>query len=162
MSVEIDVRTYLTGAGFAQSGCSTSFTFVGPMRPGKSPFPIEAVVIQEYGGPQPNAFLDRRGQTYRKTDVQVRLRGPSGSYLRIKSRADAVWNALNRVSSGSISSATRTYVRIEPLQSGPLFIGEDDQECPEFTVNVRLEHMTGPPAYDAALLTYDSSSAYDG
>lgn len=142
MSVERDVRTYLTGAGANVSGCSTSFTFVGPMRPGKTPFPIEAVVIQEYGGPQPKAFLDNRGQTYRKVDVQIRLRGPNGSYLRIKERADAVWRAMNRVSSGSISTASCTYVRVEPLQSGPLFIGEDDQECPEFTVNVRLEHLT--------------------
>jgi hypothetical protein len=143
MSVELDVRNYLTGPAFSRSGCSSSFTFVGPMRPGKAPFPIEAVVVQEYGGPQPNGFLDTRGQTYHKVDVQVRMRGPIGSYLRIKERADAVWAALNRVSTGSISTGSRAYVRIEPLQSGPLFIGEDDQECPEFTVNVRLEHYTG-------------------
>jgi hypothetical protein len=144
VSVELDVRSYLTGPAAAASGVSTSFTFVGPMRPGKAPFPIEAVVIQEYGGPQPHAYLDRRGQTNRKVDVQIRIRGPNGSYLRMKSRADALWNAMNRVSSGSISTATRSYIRIEPLQSGPIFIGEDDQECPEFTINVRLEHHTGP------------------
>jgi hypothetical protein len=142
MSVELDVRNYLTGPAFSRSGCSTSFTFVGPMRPGKTPFPLEAVVIQEYGGPQPHGFMDNRGQTYRKTDVQVRVRGTIGSYLATKTRADAIWSAMNRVSSGSISTASRQYVRIEPLQSGPNFIGEDDQECPEFTINVRLEHYT--------------------
>lgn len=142
MSVEIDVRTFLTGPAISQSGCSTSFTFVGPMRPGKGGFPLEAVTIQEYGGPQPYGFLDNRSQTYRQVDVQVRVRGQVGGYAVAKGRADRIWNALNRCSVASFSSATRTYVRIEPLNSGPQFIGEDDTECPEFTLNVRLGHMT--------------------
>lgn len=142
MSVEIDVRTFLTGTAASQSGCSTSFTFVGPMRPAKGGFPIEAVVIQEYGGPQPYGFLDGRTQTYRQVDVQIRVRGAVGGYAVAKGRAERIWNALNRCSGASVSSATRSYVRIEPLTSGPQFIGEDDTECPEFTLNVRLGHMT--------------------
>lgn len=142
MSVELDVRSYLVGAGASVSGCSPGFTFAGPMRPSKGGFPAEAVTILEYGGPQPNGFLDGLGQTYRQVDVQIRVRGKIGSYLVTKSRADRIWNALNRCSGGSVSSATRSYVRIEPLNSGPQFIGEDDTECPEFTLNVRLGHMT--------------------
>jgi len=142
VSVELDVRAFLLGPAAAVSGCSAGFTFVGPMRPSKGGFPAEAVTIQEYGGPQPHGYLDGRNQTYRQVDVQIRVRGAIGQYLTTKGRADRIWNALNRCSGSSFSSATRSYIRIEPLTSGPQFLGEDDTESPEFALSVRLGHHT--------------------
>jgi hypothetical protein len=143
MSVETDVRDWLVGLGASTSGCSTSFTFVGPMRKSKPNFPALAVTIQEYGGLMPHGFQDGREQTYRRNDVQIRVRAPVNGYLTGKGLADAIWAAMNRPNLASFSSATVTYVRIQPTQSGPVPLGENDVEQPEWTVNIRLESAIG-------------------
>lgn len=141
MSVELDVRSFLVGAGSTESTCSTSFTFVGPMRKSGPRFPVEAVTIQEYGGLMPHGFQDGREQTYRRNDVQVRVRSAPNGYVAGKARADAVWATLNRPSLASVSTSSTEYVRIQPVQSGPVFMGENDTEQPEWSINVRLESL---------------------
>lgn len=141
MSVELDVRNFLSGPGSAESTCSTSFTFVGPMRKSGPRFPVQAVTIQEYGGLMPHGFQDGREQTYRRNDVQVRVRSAPNGYVAGKALADAIWMTMNRPSLASISTASTEYIRIQPNQSGPVFMGENDTEQPEWSINVRLESL---------------------
>jgi hypothetical protein len=138
MSVESDVRTWLIGGGGVSSA---SYTFVGPMRKSGPRFPVRAITIQEYGGLKPHGFLDGREQTYRQNDVQVRVRGEPNGYIAGKADADAAWSAMNRPNTASFSSATVAYVIVEPMQSGPVFIGENDVEQPEWTINVRVTSL---------------------
>jgi hypothetical protein len=138
MTVESDVRAWLVGGGGV---ASTSYTFVGPMRKSGPRFPVEAITIQEYGGLKPHGFLDGREQTYRQNDVQIRVRAAPNGYIEGKARADAAWTAMNRPNSASFSSTTVQYIIIEPMQSGPVFIGENDVEQPEWTINVRATSL---------------------
>lgn len=147
MNTELDVRNWLIGAGSAVSTCSTSFTFVGPMRKSKPNFPDQAVTIREYGGLMPHGYLDGSTQTYRRTDVQIRVRAPVNGYTTGKALAEAVWQAMNRPNLASFSfgasGASVAYIRIQPLQSAPVFMGENDVEQPEWSINVRLESESG-------------------
>jgi len=144
VNVELDVRTYLVGSGASVSSCSASFTFVGPTRKVGGSIRPEAVFVRSYGGLAPNGFQDGRGQTHRATDVQVRVRGAVNSYVATRERAEAVWNSLNRTQAllDAVSS-TVDYYRVEPLQSSPIYIGQDDQEHDEFVVNVRVYSLSG-------------------
>ena len=142
MNVELDVRTYLVGSGATMSGCSTSFTFVGPVRKKGAGVGVEAVFIRQFGGLMPNGFMDDRGQTRRSTDVQVRIRGKVNDYINTRIRAENIWVALNRTERllDAVSS-TVDYFRVEPLQSSPTYIGQDDQEHDEFVVNARVHSL---------------------
>jgi hypothetical protein len=159
VSVESDVRAFLTGPGFTKSGCTTSFTFVGPMRKAGPRFPTKAVTILEYGGLMPHGFQDGREQTYRRNDVQIRVRGEPNGYVATKALADNIWMTLNRPNLASFSSSTVDYVRIQPTQSGPIFLGENDVEQPEWSINVRLESLTYRGVYDIGVY---NSGTYDG
>lgn len=143
MNVETDLRTYLTtSSGFAVSGCTASTTFVGPVRKVGGSVPANAQFIQVFGGLMPQGFQDGRGQTDRATDVQVRVRGGKDQYLQTFSRAENIWRALNRCELSLAASSSVQYYRVQMLQSAPIFIGQDDQEHDEFTINVRAHSLT--------------------
>ncbi len=136
MSVESDIRAFLLLAGT----CVSAKTYVGPPRKAGGTVPVDAVFVIEYGGPKPHGFMNPSvPDTYRKNDVQVWVRGAPKTYLQTKALADSIWRTLNRPSNASVSSSTVTYVRIEPMTSAPLWLGESDQERPEFSINVRVE-----------------------
>jgi len=143
MSVETDVRNYLLLAP-STSQCSSSFTFIGPMRPAKGGFPVEAVSIQAYGGPNPHGFIDGNSRrTQRRSDVQIRIRGPVNGYAATQARAISIWHYMNRPSTGSISTGSTQYSIVQPFQSDPVYIGENDVEQPEFSFTVRLWSIQG-------------------
>ena len=80
--------------------------------------------------------------------------------MAAKALADNVWMTLNRPNLASFSSSTVDYVRIQPTQSGPIFLGENDVEQPEWSINVRLESLiTLSGVYDLGV--YDAG-IYDG
>lgn len=135
MTVTVDVRNYLLNVSAASAGGC----FLGPMRKAAGGFPVDAITIAAYGGPQPHGYQDGSNQTYRSEDVQLRVRGPVNGFVTTLARAESLWTAMNRPSSASISTGSALYVRVQPLQSGPIWMGEDDQERPEFSINVRLE-----------------------
>lgn len=142
MSAEIDLRNFLL-LDPATSQCSSSFTFVGPMRPAVGGFPEEAVSIQAYGGLQPHGFIGGGTRTQRRSDVQIRVRGKINSYIATQARAQAIWHYVNMPSVASISTGSTAYSIVQPFQSDPIFIGENDVEQPEFTFTVRLWAIQG-------------------
>jgi hypothetical protein len=143
MNVETDLRTYLTtSSGFAISGCTPSATYVGPVRKVGGTVPADATFIQVFGGLMPQGFQDGRNQTDRATDVQIRVRGRKDAYLQTFARAEAAWRAVNRAELSLAASSGVQYYRVQPLQSAPIYIGQDDQEHDEFTVNVRCHSLT--------------------
>jgi hypothetical protein len=113
------------------------------MRPANDRYPAKAVSIFEQGGLKPQPFISNNARkTFKRADVQIRVRGAIGTYLQTKSHADTVWNALNRPSTASVSTASTTYISIEPFQSAPSSFGENDEEQPEFVFTVRAYYET--------------------
>jgi hypothetical protein len=145
MSVELDVRTFLA---ITVASTSSGMFFVGPIRkttPNKLPAP--GVFIMEYGGPPPHQFQSGGTQpTYRRTNVQIRVQSPINGYLTGKALADRIWSAMDHPSNATltgISSGSRQYVFVRPLQSAPVYIGQNDTEQDQFSINVGLEYGGG-------------------
>jgi hypothetical protein len=93
----------------------------------------------------PHGFIDgTKRKTQLKTDVQLRVRGAIGSYLTTKARADAIWHYLNMPSTASIGGATVDYSIVQHINACPLYIGENKENQPEFTINTRFWSIIDP------------------
>lgn len=126
------------------SGVSSNNVFVGPVRKASaSPaVPVRSVFILETTGYQPHEYLGGGQNTYKFSEVQIRIRGNPNDYLNTRTLANAVWLKCQRVSVSSLGSTTSAaYVRIVNLQSGPMYLGVDELERDEFTINVRCENQ---------------------
>jgi hypothetical protein len=106
--------------------------FRGPVRPVSTGVPAKAAFVLATGGPGPVPFIDAavNGDTY-YFDVQVRIRGEREAFATTRTLARGVRNALHRASISGYLSALVT-------ESEPAYLGPDDSERPEFSVNVRL------------------------
>lgn len=139
MSSEVDLRTYLSTAGI--SGLSTSNCFIGPQRKPGNGVPAKSVWILEMSSGMPYEYMNGASEPYRFTTCQVRIRSDRNGYIAGKELADAVWVACQKVSSASVSSASRAYVRVFCEQSSPLYWGVQDDETEMFSMHVRMEHQ---------------------
>lgn len=164
MSVEADFRSFLllTTASVATTNC-----FIGPFRKKSGVVPAPAVHVMEYWGGNPNQFMTGGlTDTYRRAAVQVKIRGGINGYVAAKALADAVWKALDHPSNVTltgVSGGSRQYVYVRPIQSGPIYIGQNDVEQDEFIINVRAEYGGNPvpPAFitvDSAFSTFQGAS----
>lgn len=95
--------------------------------------PDKAVAVFETGGDTPEMAMG--GTNYPKPTFQVRIRGESFEYETARQKAQDAINALHRYSVNN-----QTFFAI---QSGPLSIGNDENDRPNLTVNFRVTDVGG-------------------
>lgn len=101
------------------------------------------VVITEDGGPEPEmaATVGIGSAAWRDPAVQVRVRGEPWKGDAAFAIAEAVFTALNGLIDETINS-TR-YMRVVAQTSGPVFLGYDKKNRPDFTISFRMKIQTG-------------------
>lgn len=108
----------------------TTNLFDGPVRPPSSGIPHEAVFCLTTGGPKPESQVNANtGPDLKRGSVQVRIRSNAGKFTDGETLANTVWTAIQR--------ATITgYMSVTCAQSEPVYLGQDDTEHHEWSVNV--------------------------
>jgi minor capsid protein len=118
------------GLGTYQDDGSSGGTIFSPLLPST---PDRCVAIATYGGPESAATDD-----YDEPSVQLRFRGPAGDARLVKADAQNAYDKLHALGSRELAGGTWLQDCIGN-QSGPIFIGVDGNNRPEYTVNLRCE-----------------------
>jgi hypothetical protein len=126
---DIAVRKVLDSAVGALTFGSNLFD--GPVRPSTQPgVPHEAVFCLASGGPGPIEFVRANaGPDIKNASVQVRVRSEVGDHTGGQALARSVWTALQRASVAG-------YMSVTAAQSEPVYLGQDDLEHHEWSVNI--------------------------
>jgi hypothetical protein len=95
--------------------------------------PDRCCAVARYGGPESAATDD-----YDEPSIQLRFRGPAGDVRTVEQAAQAAYDALHAIGSRTLAGGTWLQDAIG-AQSGPIFIGFDQNQRPEYTVNLRCE-----------------------
>ncbi|MFB4276041.1 minor capsid protein [Nonomuraea sp. MTCD27] len=95
--------------------------------------PDRCFVVARYGGPE-----SRLADNYDEPRIQFRLRGPSTDVSVAEADAELVYNALNGLQDLTLPGGTWLSLMVG-VQAGPIFIGQDQNSRPEYTVNFRCE-----------------------
>ena len=108
--------------------------FRGPIRPSISStgtsIPHEAVFCLTTGGPAPREFIQgNTGPDMKFANVQVRVRSNVGSFGSGQTLAATVWTTLQR-------AVFTDYMSVTLRESEPVYLGQDDTEHHEWTMNV--------------------------
>jgi hypothetical protein len=82
------------------------------------------------GTAQPTSLLDR-------PLIQVRVRGAMGGYAATNTQMEQVFGALQGVANQDVPGGGMFFLLIEATGS-PLFMGQDTQQRPEFSLNLQL------------------------
>jgi Bacteriophage minor capsid protein len=100
-------------------------------RPGMSPVMTMTGAPAPSGGTaQPTSLLDR-------PLIQVRVRGAMGGYAATNTQMEQVFGALQGVANTAVPGGGMFFLLIEATGS-PLFMGQDTQQRPEFSLNLQL------------------------
>lgn len=126
--VGIDVATHLNGKASLVLGTDL---FNGHVRIAGAGIPVEAVFVLSQPGPDPTPEIMNAGTAWYRPRVQVRVRGKPKEFRNAEVKALAVFGALQY-------SVPTGYLECRSIDSGPFFIGEDEQGCPEFSMNFEL------------------------
>ena len=104
--------------------------FLGPVREQAAGMPHKAVFCLATGGPSPLMHVQgNTGPDIKRSNVQIRIRSDVGAFAVGQALARSVWSALQR--------ATFTgYMGIACRESEPVYLGQDDTEHHEWSVNV--------------------------
>jgi hypothetical protein len=104
--------------------------FQGPVRPPSSSVPHKAVFCLATGGPAPLMHTQgNNGPDVKRASVQVRIRGDVNSFAAGQTLARSVWTALQRATFAG-------YMSIACRESEPVYLGVDNTEHHEWSVNV--------------------------
>lgn len=100
--------------------------------------PDEAIAVATYGGPESSSL-----QPYDMVSVQVRCRGSKTDARTGYDTAAAVYSHLHGLGQRPLVSGDRLGLAV-CTQSAPVYIGTDQVNRAEFTVNtrMRIEHPT--------------------
>lgn len=128
MSVEVDVRSFLTGTA---SVLASSAVFCGRVRPAVGSIPSKSVWISGAGGWAPQDVFSGVSTTMFTRTVSVIVRGTAQDYAGGLALAEAVHQRLHR---GAVSG----YLWVACMNSAPLYMGLDDQEQPSWNMLVNL------------------------
>ncbi len=80
------------------------------------------------GTPQPQSLLDR-------PVIQLRVRGPMGSYSATNTLMQQVFGALQGLANRDVPSGGMFFLLFEAT-GFPLFMGQDTRQRPEFSLNL--------------------------
>ncbi|WP_067184622.1 minor capsid protein [Microtetraspora niveoalba] len=95
--------------------------------------PDRAMAVARYGGPESAATDD-----YDEPSIQVRVRGPATDARIAEQDAQAVYDKLHAIGSRVLAGGTWLQDAIG-VQSGPIYVGRDQNGRHEYTVNLRCE-----------------------
>lgn len=106
--------------------------FTGPVRPEGHGIPHAVIFCLASGGPSPTPYLGgSTAPSFRAPRVQVRVRSNPGEY--------AVGVALARSVAAALDKAELAgYVACQLQQAEPIYLGMDDLEHHEWSINVAL------------------------
>lgn len=99
---------------------------------GMPPQPTDAVALYPTGGPGSDSKLG-----YDEPTFQVRVRGRQHPVPAFD-RAQAIYDALHGLTNAELPGGT-WLVSLLGIQSDPVYIGRDDNNRPEYTLNFRAE-----------------------
>jgi hypothetical protein len=127
----------LAGVALVRPPAASPNLFVGPMRP-PSPtgapaaarIPARAVFVLETGGPAPQPYLDGRGVSFRRKNVQVLVRSEQADHSGGEALAKAILPVIH-------THAPAGYVGALALDE-PAYIGTDEQGCHLWSTNFHL------------------------
>lgn len=95
--------------------------------------PDRCVVLARYGGVE-SSLADNSDEP----SIQFRLRGPATDVRIAEADAELLYDALNGL--GMITLPGGTWLQLAVgAQGGPIFIGQDANGRPEYTVNLRCD-----------------------
>ncbi len=133
MALENDIKAHLDAQAFSTSAAWT--VFCGPRRVADPPaIPTRAGFVLQTGGTMASPYMDGDRTAYRYLRAQVRIRCEPNEYAAGRDLAANVWSTFQQP-----SGMTGSYTRVTCEQSAPLYMGRDDFQCHEWTVNVLAE-----------------------
>lgn len=104
--------------------------FQGPVRDPSVTVPHQSVFCLSTGGPAPLLHSQGgAGPDIKRASVQVRVRSNVGDFAAGQALARSVWSALQR-------AVFAGYMNIVCRESEPVYLGQDDTEHHEWSVNV--------------------------
>lgn len=107
---------------------------VGPVFSTNMPSsPDRCVVVARYGGPESSLADD-----FDEPRIQFRIRGPATDSRIAEQDAETVYRAVNGLRRITLPGGTWLQLAVA-LQAGPVYIGQDANRRPEYTVNARTE-----------------------
>lgn len=132
---EFDIATKLVSASLGTIGTSL---FHCPELAPDTVIPTQAIFVASYSSPAPQPyFASSNNKNFYRKMVQVVVRANPGDYENGITRARAVITALHLATvTDSVNSGS--YMKVAVLQSEPNFLGQNDMECPRWTINVEL------------------------
>jgi hypothetical protein len=95
--------------------------------------PDRCVVYARYAGGE-----SRLADNYDEPRIQIRVRGPATDVRVAEADADRIYDAWHGLGSRHLPGGTFLLLAVG-VQSGPIFIGQDANGRPEYTVNLRCE-----------------------
>lgn len=132
---DLDVADHLAAAVPAPDlGTVGVDIFRGPVRPAVAGHvPHAAIFVLATGGPAPEPYfrVGASSASFYKVSVQVRVRGNVEKFLDAQTKALQVRDKLHLAEIAG-------YVAVKVLQSEPIYLGQDDLEHHEFSVNATL------------------------
>lgn len=126
MSLEVDLRTFLTGTA---SVLASSAVFCGRVRPAVGVIPAKSVWVSGAGGWAPQDVFSGISTTMFTRTASVIVRGTAQDYAGGLTLALDVHQRLHR---GAVSG----YLWVACMQSAPSYMGLDDQEQPSWNILV--------------------------
>jgi len=134
---DLDVATLLAAAAPAPSlgvfNAAGATIFRGPVRPASNVVPHAAVFVLATGGPPPQPYfrVGAGSASFYQVNVQVRVRSEPEKFGAGQTKALQVRDKLHLATIAG-------YVACKVLNSEPLYLGKDDTEHDEWSVNATL------------------------
>lgn len=126
---EIDVATYLANA-VSSLTLNTSLHYGGILPPDDY-VPALAAFVLSTGGPSPLAYAGSQTKAEHYPTVQIYVRGGKLDYTEARTLAQSIYDAL-------AYAALPGYLECRPLQSGPIYLGTDDDGHHAISLNFEL------------------------
>jgi len=129
MNPALDVANYLENQGIGTVGTNV---FVGAIKPVSQFVPVNSIFVLSTGGYPPQRVFQTTTEL-RRPSVQVRIRW--NGYEAGLAKAEAVYNALE-------SASIPGYLDVVADQSSPIFLGFDENNNYEWSLNFTLTCQT--------------------
>jgi hypothetical protein len=125
-ATETALRTHLLAAGI------TGPVLLGGVRAYTDSIPAACIFIATVASPPPVPYMDGTASDWRRVRLLVRVRGAPDGYVTASTRAEAVYDAVQK-------AVIAGYTMVTNESSAPIFLGRDDKECPEWVIPVLMQ-----------------------
>ncbi len=127
------IAQYLEDKAIGIYDAANATIFLGPVRPpgtyGSLTIPVKGCwILEATGGPAPDHVFGH-AYTIRRVALQIRIRGEPLKYIESRDYAQSIYDVL-------LGAEPSGYFHVMTSQSGPAWIGYDDGDRPEWSINV--------------------------